>query len=291
MNRVMKHVVDVAFRVRAFNRERQAAEASGKSIPPRPKVMVDFLRGMVGLPLEGRIGDALTEEHKHRIVRATHVLDRFAGAGCPIVSIDEATANAFASAPPPAEARAEEWPLGVAYGIAVGDSAMLVRHAMSAANMPEHVKPSFEIVNGVVPIEAWFNGVEMIDDGEALVNLVEGIGAAIVAKPTGLTITERHPSRAAARKQGLDPDRIPSVEWVIGSEIKLGARAERGEEGDGATTGRKLKVRTARSPHWTHQPYGPRSSRRRLQWIATHWMGPEDAPVSVHAMKLTGGKK
>jgi hypothetical protein len=89
MNRVMKHVVDVAFRVRAFNRERRAAEAAGKPIPPRPKVMVDFLRGMVGLPLEGRIGDALTDEQKHRIVRATHVLDRFAGAGCPIVSIDE----------------------------------------------------------------------------------------------------------------------------------------------------------------------------------------------------------
>jgi hypothetical protein len=155
--------------------------------------------------------------------------------------------------------------------------------------MPEEIKEHYEIVDGVVQMEAWFGGIEFIDDGESVATIVEGIGAAITAKPTGLTIAERHPSRQAARKQALDPDRIPSVEWVIGSEIKLGAATEPSDR-KCESTDTRLQVRTARSPHWTHQPYGPRSSLRRLQWIAKHWMGPDDAPVSVHATRVMGKK-
>jgi hypothetical protein len=115
-------------------------------------------------------------------------------------------------------------------------------------------------------------------------------------RPDGLQIEERHPSRQAARKRGLNPEHVPGVEFVIGSEITLGAgraRDEQGEagEGEGAENGRSLKVRTIVSPHWTHQVCGPRRSERRLQWITFHWRGREDAPVSVHATRVIGSGK
>lgn len=43
-------------------------------------------------------------------------------------------------------------------------------------------------------------------------------------------------------------------------------------------TGRRLTTRHVVRGHWTHQPYGPRRSQRRLQWIAPFIRGPEGAP-------------
>jgi len=111
----------------------------------------------------------------------------------------------------------------------------------------------------------------------------EALMPPIARRPDGLTIAERHPSRQAARKQGWDPDHLPSVDYVIGATT----RPRTDSPGDGGTgTGHKMTVRTNVTPHWTHQPYGPRSSLRRVQWVPLHWRGPEGAPISVHATRI-----
>ena len=43
-------------------------------------------------------------------------------------------------------------------------------------------------------------------------------------------------------------------------------------------TGRRLTTRHVVRGHWTHQPYGPKRSLRRLQWVAPFIRGPQEAP-------------
>lgn len=47
----------------------------------------------------------------------------------------------------------------------------------------------------------------------------------------------------------------------------------------GESSGRKLTTRHLVRGHWTHQPYGPGQSQRRLQWIEGYIRGPADAPL------------
>ena len=221
--------------------------------------------------------------------RVMTTLSWFVRDGCRVVTLDEDTARGFAMAAPPDDGRIEEWPLGSAYGLAIGQGAVIVRHAISTQGMPDEVREHFEIVDGVVKMEAYVSGGigGLFKERDALDNLLQNTGVALTRRPDGLTIAERHPSRQAARKQGWDPDHLPSVDYVIGSTT----RPRRDALGDGALGGgHKMTVRTHVEPHWTHQPFGPRSSLRRVQWVPLHWRGPVDAPVSVHATRV-GPKK
>jgi hypothetical protein len=38
--------------------------------------------------------------------------------------------------------------------------------------------------------------------------------------------------------------------------------------------------------HWRWQPYGPKSSLRRRQWIEPYWKGPEDGVIPVRTHDL-----
>jgi hypothetical protein len=289
----MKDLVEIAFRVTAWDREKKAALAAKKRPPATPKLVVDCLRGMAGKrepPTGGGVFDDVTDEQHHAIVRAGVTLDWFARGGCPIVSLDEQTARGFAVSEPPAASDPLEWPLGVVYGLSIGQvAAILVRHQMVATRMPDNMRPHFPMYDGAVLMEAWTVGMSPFPGDDAFANLTSNVGAALVKRPEGLKIDERHPSRQAARKQGLNPNHVPSVEFVIGSEIALGApRSHDDEQEGGVDGGRSMMVRTIVSPHWTHQVCGPGRSERRLQWIATHWRGPDDAPVSVHATRVLG---
>jgi hypothetical protein len=293
MNRTMKQLVEVAFRLRAWERARGEARVARKPDPQMRAVVREFLRDVVGkaTPPGTSLWDGVSEDERHRIARVCVALDWFAKAGCPIVSLDEQTAIGFASSPPPEDMAARDgWPAWCVYGLCVGQGAVLIRHAMTPTDMPEHARPHFLTREGVVPMEAWFSGVPDLGDDDDLAHLTENVGAAITRRPEGLSVAERRPSRQAARKQGLNPDHIPAVEYVIGSELLLRARPDIEPGGENDTTGRSLKVRTVVSAHWTHQVCGPRGSQRRLRWIGSHWRGPEDAPVSVHATKIIGTK-
>jgi hypothetical protein len=294
MNRLTKQLVEIAFRLVAHDKANKAALAAGKRGEPMPKPVLDYVRAMAGLPEPsptGKLFDDATDEQLHAIKRAGVTLDWFARGGCPIVTLDQQTALGFASAAPPHHDGPRPWPLGVVYAFSIGDGVVLVRHQMVPTRMPESMRPHFTFRGDSVPTEAWFNGLSQFGDGDALANLVENVGAALLQRPEGLAITERHPSRQSARKQGQNPDHIPAVEFVIGSELSLGTRRSGGEDDEepgGVDSGRSMKVRTLVTPHWTHQVCGPRGSERRLQWIPTHWRGPGDAPISVHATRVLG---
>jgi hypothetical protein len=290
MNQLTKSVVDVAFRLRAWDRTQRAALAARRTAPPMPPVVGRFLHGVAcneDLRQSGWVFDGVTEQQKRTIVRVSVALGWFVEAGCPIVSLDEDTAYGFASTPPPHDATEFDWPLKGAYALSIGQGAALVRHSFVPQNMPEDLRADFTIQDGVVPIEAWFVGLDFLEAQIALVNLTENVGAAIAKRPDGLTVTERHPSRKAARKLGGDSSRIPDVEYVIGSDIVLG-RARRAVDADPteAASSRPTRVRTTVTGYWKHQTCGPRRSERRLQWIPSHWRGREDAPLSVHAMRI-----
>jgi hypothetical protein len=145
MNRTMKHVVDVAFRLKAWNAVKRVAEAAGERVPPLPRVVAELLRAMAlktePLAERSRFDGVDDEEERHAVVRAAVVLGWFARAGCPIVSLDEGTARSFASAPPPYEEGAMEWPLGGAYGLCIGQGAVLVQHPTTSTRMPDSLAP------------------------------------------------------------------------------------------------------------------------------------------------------
>jgi hypothetical protein len=290
MNGLMKHVVDIAFRMKAWDKAKTAALRASHAPPPIPPAVGTFLRGLVGCkqPLAGgaALWAGLGEEQKRTIVRASVTLAWFAQTGCPIVSLDEGTAKGFARSPPPGDVKGTEWKLGGAYGLTLGPGAALVRHAFVSTKMPEALRADFDVHDGIVPIEAWFVGTDLLDSDEALLNLTENVGAALSQRPEGVTVTERRPSSKAARKQGLRPDRLAGVEYIIGSDVILGRPVSR-ESHLGSSAGHATQVRTAVTGHWKHQTCGPWHSQRRLQWIASHWRGPEDAPVSVHATRVT----
>jgi hypothetical protein len=293
VNRLMKALVDVAFRMRAWDDAREAEVAAGRPVPALPPAAVPFLLAVVGAAERfGRSApfDDLSEEQQHKLVRVRVTLRRFAEAGCPIVALSGETARAFYVSAPPEDLGGADWPLPFkAYGFSIDEGIALVRHQIGTIGMPEELREHFEVENGIVPAEAYATGVPWItnEDG-GLMNLIENVGATIARKPDGLTVTERRPSRQSARKQRLDPDRISTLEYVIGAERRLGVPSEPSEGGGDEVTGRSMKVRTIVSPHWTHQPVGPQRSQRRLQWIASHWKGPEGAPVSVHATRVLG---
>jgi hypothetical protein len=48
MNRLIKDIVDVAFRLSAWDREKKAALDAKKRPAPVPKLVADYLRGMAG---------------------------------------------------------------------------------------------------------------------------------------------------------------------------------------------------------------------------------------------------
>ena len=279
MNRIMRDLVDVAFRLVGWSKASVQAKEAGTEAPAMPPLVLQLVQKLAGTGPDAR----------SRMVRVMTTLSWFVRAGCRVVSLDEDTARGFTMAAPPDDGRVEEWPLSSAYGLAIGQGAVIVRHVISAHGMPDEAREHFDVVDGVVRMEAYVGGGigGLFEESDALDNLIQNTGVALTRRPDGLTIAARHPSRQAARKQGWDPDHLPSVDYVIGSTT----RPRREADGDGSLGGgHKMTVRTHVEPHWTHQPHGPRSSLRRVQWIPLHWRGPVDAPISVHATRIVPKK-
>ena len=55
---------------------------------------------------------------------------------------------------------------------------------------------------------------------------------------------------------------------------------------DGETEGRKLSVQYVRSGHWRNQPYGPKRTLVKQQWIKPTWVGSKDSPIKVKTYEL-----
>jgi hypothetical protein len=86
---------------------------------------------------------------------------------------------------------------------------------------------------------------------------------------------ERAPrgERRRAQRAGLS---APDVQIIDISRAHAPATKSAEEQSEH----RKLHVRFLVSGHWRRQAYGPKLAYRRPTWIAAHWRGPEDAPLS-----------
>ena len=153
----MKHVVSVCSRPRRGTTQgsRPAKPASRRPRCPATRSTSFVVLGEAERPADGVLWSDVSDEQHHAMMRAWFALLRFAGSGCPIVSLDPETARGFAASPPPAEAAVLEWPLRMAYGLSIGDGAVLVLHSFAPKAMPDHLRRHFKIVDGVIPIEAW----------------------------------------------------------------------------------------------------------------------------------------
>lgn len=119
--------------------------------------------------------------------------------------------------------------------------------------------------------------------------MLANVGFALQERPEGLDIrTPKRPSRKALRARGIR--HYPSVEYIIQAPRLLHPEptgVERGPREEGWTQ----SVRTTVRGHFRQQAHGPHHSLRKPIWIRPHERGPEDAPVSVHPMKLETEQK
>jgi hypothetical protein len=140
------------------------------------------------------------------------------------------------------------------------------------------------IVNWRACSHLWLEeNYDPFDDDEASKRFVQNVGFALLERPEGLDIREHRPSAKAMRKQGRK--HYPTVQYIIQAARDLHPpppREERGPRDEGWTQG----VRTLVRGHWRLQPYGPNNSLRKAIWIRPFWRGPEDAPVSIHPIRL-----
>lgn len=99
--------------------------------------------------------------------------------------------------------------------------------------------------------------------------------------------TSRGPrgERRRAQRQGVS---APDV-----AIIDIAHRHRSAAAADVAPTGRHHSVRYPVSGHWRQQAYGEGRAYRRPTWIAAHWRGPDDAPISnvEHVRVFRGGAR
>jgi hypothetical protein len=81
--------------------------------------------------------------------------------------------------------------------------------------------------------------------------------------------------------------------FQVGRPISLDCRSAIREYVEGERSVREMTVQSLIRGHWKRQPYGPKLSLRRRQWIEPYWRGPEDAPIAVrpHVFADEGGSR
>lgn len=107
----------------------------------------------------------------------------------------------------------------------------------------------------------------------------------LIAQPGMTTVRESHGDRAEHRRAQRAGRAAPTV--CIVDVARAHRRPTTGDDSDGH---RHVGVRFPVSGHWRRQAYGPERAYRRPTWIAPHWRGPDDAPLSnvEHVRVLRG---
>lgn len=123
--------------------------------------------------------------------------------------------------------------------------------------------------------------------GQAVQRLFANVALILQEPPEGISLSIHRPSLKAARKQGRNPACVPHATYVIGSTVAL-TRRPRADHAATARSGSTWTVRSPRRGHFARQVHGPRNSLRKRIWRMPTWCGPEDAPLSVHAVRIVG---
>jgi hypothetical protein len=220
--------------------------------------------GPLDVNLPGGLGWALQQYATFTFLR------RWASMGFPLVTMSEPDALALSLTDPPAwlvtspHGDDEQAPLGVEFG--------------------SHLSVIVDWRTGTgMWIEEDRTQPRPFEDEEAGKRFVANVGFALLERPDGLDIREYRPSPKAMRKQGRK--HYPTVQYIIQAARDLHPappREERGPRDEGWTQ----SVRTLVRGHWRRQPYGPENSLTKVIWIRPFWRGPEDAPVSIHPVRV-----
>lgn len=88
------------------------------------------------------------------------------------------------------------------------------------------------------------------------------------------------------RRAGVVPEQRV---FIIGKPIKLDCREAMRDYLEGSKKSFKVTTQFLVHGHWRWQPYGPKHSLRRRQWIEPFWKGPEDGVIPVRDHDLGGG--
>ncbi len=109
---------------------------------------------------------------------------------------------------------------------------------------------------------------------------------------TCLAVTTVGNSRPIGRTSNMSPGELrasaePIVRvFQVGKPISLDCRMAVHDYLEGRRAGHRLSVQVLVGGHWKRQPYGPKSSLRKVIWREPYWRGPEDAPILVRPHKL-----
>ncbi|HEX3455432.1 MAG TPA: hypothetical protein VHS03_12465, partial [Gaiellaceae bacterium] len=96
----------------------------------------------------------------------------------------------------------------------------------------------------------------------------------LMTQPGIASVETSHGTRAERRRAERHGAATPTVQIIDVARRHTRTHAN----GDGEH--RHVNVRYLVSGHWRRQAYGPHRAYRRPTWIAAHWRGPEDAPLS-----------
>jgi hypothetical protein len=122
-------------------------------------------------------------------------------------------------------------------------------------------------------------------DPEQEQRFIANIGFVLSARPEGLEIREHRPSPKAQRKRGRKY--FPKLEYIIQAPRPVHRPEPTGVERGPHAEVWTQSVRTLVRGHWRQQAHGPGYSLHKTIWIRPTWRGPEDAPISIHPLKLT----
>lgn len=111
-------------------------------------------------------------------------------------------------------------------------------------------------------------------------NVCLAISDPAMIRPVGSS-HKRHKEREG--RKGPPEQRV----FQVGQPINLDCRDAIREYIEGERPASQLKIQSLVRGHYKRQPYGPKLSLRRRQWILPYWRGPEDAPILTrpHAFK------
>ena len=142
-----------------------------------------------------------------------------------------------------------------------------------------------DLVGGKTPPQRGARG----DVGRSLKVLLPLIGGVCMAfQAEGMA--RRRSAKAMRRCQKGRGSPFPTKhQWVVGRPVSINLTSHvRDYVEQGNRRGSPHTVQHLRRGHWANQPYGPRSSLRKLIFREPTWVGPEDAPIAVRPHVLKG---
>jgi hypothetical protein len=149
---------------------------------------------------------------------------------------------------------------------------------------------AYEEVEGPMPPSMQLAFEEQMDHDARLYDLIGRLilnTCLAMSDPDNIRQVGSSHKRYAARedrRQGPPEQRVFQVGKPIQLDCREAVRRFLGQKRAGA----KLSVQVLVRGHWKNQPYGPKHTLRRRQWIEPYWKGDSEAPIPVRPHVMEG---